>query len=489
MATGRDAILVTEATGRTFHSLEPGAVGDEFLLASWQALAKLHGLGVAHGQLDGYRLVERPDGSPALGDFGEAKVAALDPAMMADRARLLVTTALSVGHERAVEAATAAMGSGALVDMLPYLQPAVLDRATRQEVDDKQWDLDDLRTLAAQKAGTEPPKLEQLRRVSWKSVLVVALVAFLAYTLIATIANVGLQSLIDELRAADAVWLWAALLLSPVVQVGQAFSTMGASIQPMRFGPVLMLEYAIQFIQLAVPSSAARIALEVRFFEKNGVESGGAIAIGAIDSVCGFVIQILLILVITLSGLASIDFSLGGSSSSSSSDSSGPSLLALVAVLLVLGLIVALIIPKYRAMIRQAVPRTRAAIRDQVSASAAAFRVFRSPSHIGLIFGGNLFAQLLQAVILGLCLHAFGYSATLAELVLVNTFVSLFAGFMPVPGGMGVAEAGYTAGLSALGVPNTAAMSTAIAFRLVTFYLPPIWGSYATRWLRRHSYL
>jgi hypothetical protein len=32
-------------------------------------------------------------------------------------------------------------------------------------------------------------------------------------------------------------------------------------------------------------------------------------------------------------------------------------------------------------------------------------------------------------------------------------------------------------------------MSTAIAYRLVTFYLPPIWGSFATRWLKQHQYL
>jgi uncharacterized membrane protein YbhN (UPF0104 family) len=54
---------------------------------------------------------------------------------------------------------------------------------------------------------------------------------------------------------------------------------------------------------------------------------------------------------------------------------------------------------------------------------------------------------------------------------------------------MGVAEAGYTAGLEALGISSSVAVSTAIAFRLVTFYLPPIWGSYGMRWLRRHSYV
>jgi uncharacterized protein (TIRG00374 family) len=106
-----------------------------------------------------------------------------------------------------------------------------------------------------------------------------------------------------------------------------------------------------------------------------------------------------------------------------------------------------------------------------------------------MIFAGNLGAQLLQAVILGLCLRAFGHHATMAELILVNTLSSLLAGFMPVPGGMGVAEAAYTAGLVAIGVPSAPAMSTAIAFRLVTYFLPPLWGAAAMRWLRQHAYL
>ena len=105
------------------------------------------------------------------------------------------------------------------------------------------------------------------------------------------------------------VWIVTALLLAPLSQIPQAFSTMGASVRDLLFAPVLMLQYAVQFIQLAVPSSAARVALEVRFFQRQGVETGGALSIGLIDSVSGFVIQIVLILIITLSGLASLDLS------------------------------------------------------------------------------------------------------------------------------------------------------------------------------------
>ena len=79
-------------------------------------------------------------------------------------------------------------------------------------------------------------------------------------------------------------------------------------------------------------------------------------------------------------------------------------------------------------------------------------------------------------MILGACLHAFGADAHLSQLVLVNTLVVLFAGLMPVPGGVGVAEAGYIAGLQAIGNESTIAISTALSFRLVTFYLPPLWG-------------
>ena len=59
-------------------------------------------------------------------------------------------------------------------------------------------------------------------------------------------------------------------------------------------------------------------------------------------------------------------------------------------------------------------------------------------------------------------------------MILVNATVSLFAGLMPVPGGVGVAEAGYAYGLQLIGVPASIANSTSVTFRLVTSSLPPL---------------
>jgi uncharacterized membrane protein YbhN (UPF0104 family)/tRNA A-37 threonylcarbamoyl transferase component Bud32 len=493
MASQRDALLVTETTSRPLRTLDPQQVNDELLESIWRNLGRLHAMGVAHRRLDASRILIRPDGTPAFGDFGGAAVAADDSEIAADRAQVLVATALAAGPERAASAAAAALGDDALSQALPLLQPAAFERPTRRAVSEQDWDLEALRKASADAAGVELPKLAKLRRVSIQSIGLVLLIALVAYAIISALADVGLANLVDEFKAADLGWLAVALALSPVIPVAQAVATLGASFRPLRFGPVLMLEYAIQFIALAVPSSAARLALDVRFFGRNGIEGGAALSIGVIASVCGFIIQVLLIVVISLSGLASLDLGgAGATTTSSASDASstgGHPLLLLTAVLVVLGVSVTLAVPKYRTAVRLAVPRYRAMLRAQASSAATALRVLRSPPKVGLILAGNLGAQVLQAIILGLCLRAFGYHATMAELILVNTIANLFAGFMPVPGGMGVAEAAYTAGLVALGVPNAPALSTSIAFRMVTYYLPPVWGSIAIRWLRQHSYL
>ncbi len=260
---------------------------------------------------------------------------------------------------------------------------------------------------------------------------------------------------------------------------------MGATLHEIRFWPVLMLQYGVQFISLAVPSSAARLALEVRFWERVGVPGAGALSIGMLDSFSTFVIQVLLIVVI----LATDAVSLGVSSTASGSSSEGSSidwttvLIAVALVLLALG--IAYLVPKTRAKLHG----FRETLRKQWADAKEALLVLRHPKKVVLLLGGNLIAQVMLAIILGVCLHAFGHSASLAALILVNTFVSLFAGFMPVPGGVGVAEAGYTAGLIAIGIPEGAATSTALAFRLVTFYLPPLWGGFAMRWMKQQSNL
>ncbi len=136
-----------------------------------------------------------------------------------------------------------------------------------------------------------------------------------------------------------------------------------------------------------------------------------------------------------------------------------------------------------------AVPSWRRRFTAMWHKASSAFSVLRSPKKLLESFGGNLLSQVLFAVALGACLKGFGGDLPLSSLVLINTVVSLFAGLLPVPGGMGVSEAGLTLGLTSAGVPSEIAFATALAYRFASFYLPPIWGYSCHSWLVKHRYL
>ena len=90
---------------------------------------------------------------------------------------------------------------------------------------------------------------------------------------------------------------------------------------------------------------------------------------------------------------------------------------------------------------------------------------------------------------LGATCLAYGVHLNLAELIFVNMAAALLSGLIPVPGGIGAAEAALSAGLMAMGVDQSTAFAIAITQRLWTFYLPPIWGYASLRWLSRKGYV
>jgi uncharacterized protein (TIRG00374 family) len=134
-------------------------------------------------------------------------------------------------------------------------------------------------------------------------------------------------------------------------------------------------------------------------------------------------------------------------------------------------------------------PAWRGRVLDALHKAWAATAALRSPTKLLQSFGGNLLSQVLFAVALGACAKAFGEDLPLSSLVLINTVVTLFAGLSPVPGGMGVSEAGLTLGLTSAGVPSELAFAIALAYRFVSFYLPPIWGYFCYGWLVKRRYL
>jgi uncharacterized membrane protein YbhN (UPF0104 family) len=240
---------------------------------------------------------------------------------------------------------------------------------------------------------------------------------------------------------------------------------------------VTKLQFAICFINLAVPSTAARAATSIRFFQRSGATSGGAVSAGALDSVFGFLAQITLLGTFLLFGFGTLGFD--GVNTSSSTDRSD----LWTAVLVVVGLVVLAIV------VVAAVPKLRHKVLDFLGQLREALNVLRSPSAVARLLLFNILAELLFSLAMWTVLRAFGQSVDFPDVVIINEAVALFAGLVPVPGGVGVTEGALTAGFVAVGVPEEIAFSAALCYRICTFYLPPIWGYVAFNSLRKDRFL
>jgi uncharacterized membrane protein YbhN (UPF0104 family) len=134
-------------------------------------------------------------------------------------------------------------------------------------------------------------------------------------------------------------------------------------------------------------------------------------------------------------------------------------------------------------------PLRRKLVQALLSAWVSLRVVAASPTRALLMFGSNLVSLLVTGLTMA-CMCAGLYPGVgYGESVFVVAAAALFAALIPVPGNVGVAEAALAAGLVAIGVPSGPAFAIAVTQRIATSYLPPIYGGWALRWLRREDYI
>ena len=298
----------------------------------WAVLERLHELGIAHGEIDDRHLVVDGD-EVGVVDFRGATLAPTDQQLRTDEAQALVTSGLAVGFDAAVAAALATLGPERLAAALSFVQPTALTARHRALVREAGVSLDEVGDRAAAVAGVDPPELQELRRVTWRSILqpVLLVVAFLA--LARGLAGIDLEDL--RVQLGDAVWWFVVVgaVLAQMPRVAQAVSLLGASPSPVPLGPIYALQLASSYLSLAVPTSAARIAINIRFFQRHGLATGSALAVGALDGVSGFIVQVVLLVGILVLTPASLELDLDGAAPTG--------LVRLVAVVVLVGLLAA----------------------------------------------------------------------------------------------------------------------------------------------------
>jgi uncharacterized membrane protein YbhN (UPF0104 family) len=471
VADNGDALIASRPIG-TLLTPDDHALTTDQLSALWNELDILHRAGIAHQHIDLDR-VSRENGSAAITDLSSATVQSLGDEHLKDSAQLVALGIVTSGEDAAIARARAALGDDTVTQVLPYVQEAAMPPLVRSRLRAEHLRLDAVRKRTAEALGAKEPELVTVRRVTWKSILRVVLFAIAAYTLIGLLGNIDFHTFFHTLGDAQWWWLAAALVIGQAPRVANAISALGSLDQPLPLGPTTQLQFASCYVNLAVPSSAGRVAVTTRFYQRFGVPTAKALSAGLINSMFEFAVQIVLF----LSMFFISDVNLGLSVDQSQLKGIATTALIVVAVVIV-AITLGFAIPKLRARMMVTVGQVREAL-----------HVLRSPAKLAELFGGNLCSQVLFALTLGTVTRAFGYSVPLSKLILINTAVTLFAGLIPVPGGVGVSEAGLSLGLTRAGVPSTVAFTIAVAYRFCVFYLPPIWGFFSLRWLSRRQYL
>ena len=469
-----DAVLVVGSDAVALDVLP--TVTDELVRQLWQELDVAHAAGLSLGRIDPESIGADGRGEASLLDWAGGRTAPTDEQKLQDGAQLLVSTAMVVGDERSIAAASAVLGASRLGALLPYLQPAGMSRTLRQASDEQHYDLKALRTATAEHLGVELPDLVKLRRVTVGSVLQLALLLFASLALIDALSSIDFASVGDEFRNMTLGAVLVGLGLAQLARGCGAFSNQGASPAPLPYGPLVQLQFAIAYINMAVPSTAGRLALVVRFYQKVGSTAAVALGAGALDSVSNFVVQVALVGLTLGFGLGSIQFDL--TSTLSELPSGLVRLVTVVVLAFIAAVVVVLLVPSLRRRVMPAVDKFREGL-----------AVLKNPRNAGLLLGGNLLVQVAYALSLGAFAEATGNHVGIFDLLLIINLVGTFASLIPVPNGMGVTEAGLTAGLVAAGVAEPAALAAALSYRVFSSYLPPVWGYFSMRWLQHHEYL
>lgn len=312
----------------------------------------------------------------------------------------------------------------------------------------------------------------KIKNISKRDLIFTILIVLGAYTIIQQFAGLNWSEIWDSIRTANPMQALLAFIIAQLILIPNATSMMSAVTTRIPFKPTLILQSAIQFIGLAVPSTAGRVATNISYLKKFDINYVTAITQGALDSFTGFIVQVVILVCAVIFGGASFNVEQNIN-------------LNWVAILLIFGLLIpiGLIVILRNKSLRSKIIDMLGGVLSSLSG------LTKEPLRLVALFGSNFLSQLVLALCLVATARAFGVSISVATSIIIVVSATLLGGVTPVPGGVGVQEAIISAGLISAGVNQNTAFGITVLYRAFTFFLPPIWGFVSFRWLAKNKFV
>lgn len=461
-ADDESAVIVLDAPqGRAITDVDE--VSDAALDGLWRSVARLHERGIAHRALTRSNLIVEGDDVQVTG-FDGAILASSAASRAVDRAELLVSTALTVGADRALDAAVRAAASGDLEASLPYMQIPALPAHARLEVKQRKGLVDELRTGLQERLDVEAVELAELERISVAKVVSWVGFAVLAFFLLTLVSN--FSDIREAMSGINWVWVVPAVIVTLLGTVAGAMSLSGSVVRPVPLGEATVVMFGQSFLNRFTPMNAGGMVMRIRYLQKGGTDATVATAAIGLTSAASGVMQVLFIAFFFL--WSSTDPSAGGLTTSG--DGFDVSLVAVFVGAIVVAATVVTLTPKLRRWVVGFVQSTFHKIRTDFGELA------RRPTKLALLFGGQGLAKLSTIVCWYMACRAFDVDLSFAELGALYLLANTVASAVPTPGGVGAIEAALVFVLTGAGVDDATAWAAMLLFRLVNYWFPTIPG-------------
>ena len=244
-----------------------------------------------------------------------------------------------------------------------------------------------------------------------------------------------------------------------------AFAYSFLAFRRLRLRELLVVELAAAAINRLVPSGLGGLGVHGLYLHNRKHTTAQATAVVSINNLLGMVIHLSLLAAILVTGTAG-QFRLGWHFSQG---------WVLLGGALVVGAL--LFVRPVRQKLKQFGHNLLVSLR----------RYERQPHKLAYAAMALLALTLIYLLILHLAARSFGVWLGAPSLFLVYTAGVFVGAAVPTPGGLAGVEAGLVGGFMAYGVGSTTAIAIALAFRLVTYWLPIVPGLAALFYSRGHK--
>ncbi len=299
--------------------------------------------------------------------------------------------------------------------------------------------------------------IKNKHHIFWAGILLI--IIYLIFPDVETI-----KSSFEEIKGADPLWIIFAALMFLLGLWSYDLQLVELSDIKLRKWVTFKVQMAMQFVNKILPISISGLVVNSFYLHEVGhkpSQTTSILAIRSVTSSIGFIIIAILAIISGLKYLTEIINAI---------DFNAVHVSKLIPVLVIAVLSLFWVLLK--------IQKTREFLHKTVKSFWGQFKSYKTRKDDvfwAIIYGGV--ATITGLLMLYSSAHALGLSVNFSQTFFIFTLGNTLAALVPVPGGIGAAEAGLYAGFVFLGFPPDTSIAAVTLYRLISFWIPLIPGT------------